>query len=168
MSAVRTTGLLAVCSLVLAGVVVGEAWYVWGVSDPAPSAARPVVIGDIASRSAVEAAAQDAAAIFSVSWQDYDAHLDRAAGLMTDSFAAAYRSTAAPVRARVVSSRTRTTTRVAAAGVVRASPDEVQALLFLDQRVVAGSGAPSYNARRALVTMVRTDRGWLVGNVQTG
>ena len=53
-------------------------------------------------------------------------------------------------------------------GVVRASPDEVQALLFLDQRVVAGGGAPSYNARRALVTMVRTDRGWLVGNVQTG
>jgi hypothetical protein len=52
--------------------------------------------------------------------------------------------------------------------VVRASPDEVQALLFLDQRVVAGSGDPSYNARRALVTMVRTDRGWLVGNVQTG
>jgi hypothetical protein len=44
----------------------------------------------------------------------------------------------------------------------------VQALLFLDQRVVAGTGRPSYNARRALVTMVRTDRGWLVGNVQTG
>ena len=90
------------------------------------------------------------------------------AALMTDSFAATYRTTAASVRARVVSSRTRTTTRVASSGVVRASPDQVQALLFLDQRVVDDSGAPSYNARRALVTMVRTDRGWLVGNVQTG
>ncbi len=164
----RTRGVLAVCSLVLVGVVAAEAWYVWGTSDPTPSAARPVVIGDVAASSAVETAAQDAAAIFTVSWQDYDAHLDRAAGLMTDSFARAYRATAAPVRQRVVSSRTRTTTKVAASGVVRASPDEVQALLFLDQRVVTSGGAPSYNARRALVTMVRTDRGWLVGNVQTG
>ena len=164
----RTTGVLTACSLVLAGVVAAQAWYLWGASDPTPSAARPVVVGDIAARSAVETAAQDAAAIFTVSWKDYDAHLDRAAGLMTDSFARAYRTTAAPVRERVVSARTRTTTKVAAAGVVRASPDEVQALLFLDQRVVAGSGAPTYNARRALVTMVRTDRGWLVGNVQTG
>jgi hypothetical protein len=56
---------------------------------------------------------------------------------------------------------------VASAGVVRASPDRVQALLFLDQRVVVG-GPASFTARRALVTMVRTDRGWLVGNVQTG
>ena len=72
------------------------------------------------------------------------------------------------MKAQVVASRTRTTTRVASSGVVRASPDRVQALLFLDQRVVAGTGPPSYNARRALVTMVRTDRGWLVGNVQTG
>lgn len=164
----RTTAVLAVCSVVLAGVLAAEAWYLWGASDPTPSAARPVVVGDIAARSAVETAAQDAAAIFTVSWQGYDAHLDRAAGLMTDSFARAYRTTAAPVRERVMSTRTRTTTKVAAAGVVRASADEVQALLFLDQRVVAGSGAPSYNARRALVTMVRTDRGWLVGNVQTG
>ncbi len=165
----RATALLTVCALLLAAVLAGEAWYLWGASDPTPSAARPVVVGDIAARSAVETAAQDAAAIFTVSWKDYDAHLDRATGLMTGSFARAYRTTAAPLRDRVVSSRTRTTTKVAAAGVVRASPDEVQALLFLDQRVAsAGGGDPSYNARRALVTMVRTDRGWLVGNVQTG
>ena len=72
------------------------------------------------------------------------------------------------MKAQVVSSRTRTTTRVASAGVVRAAPDQVQALLFLDQRVSAGNGPPSYNARSALLTMVRTDRGWLVDNVQTG
>ncbi len=163
----RTTGLLGACALVLATVVAGEAWYLWGVSGPTPSAARPVVTGDIAARSAVETAAQDAATIFTTSWKTYDAHLDRATGLMTDAFAATYRKGAAPVRARVVAAHTRTTTRVASAGVVSASPDQVVALLFLDQRVVAG-GTPTYNARRALVTMVRTDRGWLVGNVQTG
>jgi len=39
--------------------------------------------------------------------------------------------------------------------------------LFLDQRTSAHGGPPSYAARRALVTMVRTDAGWLVDNVQT-
>ena len=43
----RTTGVLGRCALVLAAVVAGEAWYLWGVSEPTPSAARPVVIGDI-------------------------------------------------------------------------------------------------------------------------
>ena len=164
----RSNQALTACALVLAALLAAEAWYLWGVDDPSPSASRPVVVGDIEAQSVVETAAQDAAAIFTVSWDDYDGHLDRATALMTDTFAAAYRTTAAPVKAQVVSSRTRTTTRVASSGVVRASPDQVQALLFLDQRVVAGTGPPSYNARRALVTMVRTDRGWLVGNVQTG
>jgi Mce-associated membrane protein len=164
----RTTGVLGACALLLATVVAGEAWYLWGVSDPTPTAARPVVTGDIAARSAVETAAQDAAAIFTTSWKTYDADLDRVAGLMTDPFAATYRRAAQPVRAQVLAAHTRTSTRVASAGVVRATPDEVVALVFLDQRVTAGSGAPTFNARRALVTMVHTDRGWLVGNVQTG
>jgi hypothetical protein len=40
-------------------------------------------------------------------------------------------------------------------------------LLFLDQRTTAPGRRPSYDARRALLTMVHTDRGWLVANVQT-
>ncbi|MGA8247487.1 MAG: hypothetical protein WB797_11320 [Nocardioides sp.] len=164
----RTTTALAACSLLLAAAVTGEAWYLWGVSAPTPSAQRPVVVGDIDARSVVETAAQDAAAIFTVSWKTYDAHVDRASGLMTDRFATAYRTSAAPVKAQVVSSQTRTTTRVAASGVVRATHDQVLALLFLDQRVTSGGGPASYNARSALVTMVRTDHGWLVDNVQTG
>jgi Mce-associated membrane protein len=86
---------------------------------------------------------------------------------MTADMADRYRTTASPLRSRVVASRTNTTTRVAASGVVRATPDEVLALLFVDQRTTAGNGPPSYAARRALVTMVHTDQGWLVDNVQT-
>jgi Mce-associated membrane protein len=164
----RTTSALAAGSLLLAAAVAGESWYLWGVAPPSPSTQRPVVVGDIDARSAVETAAQDAAAIFTTSWKTYDAHVDQASALMTDRFAAAYRTSATPVKAQVVSSRSRTTTRVAASGVVRATHDEVLALLFLDQRVTAGGGPPSYNARSALLTMVRTDHGWLVDNVQTG
>jgi Mce-associated membrane protein len=71
------------------------------------------------------------------------------------------------VRAKLVASRTDTTTRVAARGVVRATSNEVLALLFLDQRTTTDGGPPSYAARRALVTLVRGDGGWLVANVQT-
>jgi len=48
------------------------------------------------------------------------------------------------------------------------APDEVLALVFLDQRVKSAGSPATYTARRALVTMVRGDRGWLVDNVQTG
>lgn len=164
----RTTAALTACSLLLATAVAGEASYLWGVTAPTPSDQHPVVVGDIDARSAVEAAAQDAAAIFTISWKTYDAHLAQASALMTVRFASAYRISATPVKAQVVSSQTRTTTRVAASGVVRATHDQVLALLFLDQRVTAGGGPASYNARSAVLTMVRTDHGWLVDNVQTG
>ena len=158
---------LTTVALVLAVAVGGEAWYLWGASSPSPTPQRPVVVGDVAARSAVEIAAADAAAIFSTSPRKYDEHVARTTSLMTEDMAARYRRTAAQVRRQVLAAGTTTTTRVAASGVVRASGQEVLALLFLDQRATTAGGPPSYDARRALVTMVRTDRGWLVGNVQT-
>jgi Mce-associated membrane protein len=163
----RTTVALDACALVLAAAVGGETWYLWGTSSPTPSPQRPVVVGDIDAQSAVDTAATDAAAIFSTSWRRYDAHLTEVTALMTTDMAARYRTTAGPVRSRVVASRTSTTTRVAASGVVRATSEEVLALLFLDQRTTTDGGTPAYAARRALVTMAHTDSGWLVANVQT-
>ena len=163
----RTTGVLGACLLVLVGLLGAEAWYLWGTSAPAVSTGRPVLIGDIAARAAVEAAGQDAARIFTSSWRTYDGHIATATSVMTDTFAARYRQSAGPVRARVAAARTVTTTRVAASGVVQATPDRVVALVFLDQTTTADGGHPSYDARRALVTMARTDHGWLVDNVQT-
>jgi Mce-associated membrane protein len=163
----RTTPLLVSGALALAAAVGAEAWYLWGTSSPEPSSSRPVVVGQIEAQTAVDAAATDAASIFTAPWRRYDAHLDRATSLMTSDMAARYRSSAAQVRGRVVASRTSTVTRVAASGVVRAAPEEVVALLFLDQRTSSKGVPPSYAARRALVTMVHTDRGWLVANVQT-
>lgn len=163
----RTTVLLGVGALLLAATIAGEAWYLWGTSDPTPTAGRPVVVGDIRAQTAVDTAATDAAAIFTTSWRSYDAHLARVTSLMTRDMAERYRTSAERVRGQAVGSRTDTITRVAAQGVVRAAPDEVLALLFLDQRTSIDGGRPTYAARRALVTMVRTDDGWSVANVQT-
>lgn len=161
------TAVLSAGVVGLAAVVGLEASYLWGSSSPTPSASRPVVTGDIAAQAAVDVAATDAAAIFSTTWRRYDAHVADATALMTPEMARRYRSTAAPVRRRLVANRIVTSTRVAASGVVRATSDEVLALLFLDQRTTSHGGPPAYAARRALVTLVRTDRGWLVDNVQT-
>ncbi|HEY3531149.1 MAG TPA: hypothetical protein VGK78_18545 [Nocardioides sp.] len=163
----RTTIALTACALALAAAIGGEAAYLWGSSTPTPSAERPIVVGDIDAQAAVDTAASDAAAIFSTSSRRYDAHVARATSLMTDDMAERYRSTAAQVRERVVAAGTTTTTRVAASGVVRATSEQVLALLFLDQRTTTRGGPPSYAARRALVTMVHSDEGWLVANVQT-
>ncbi len=164
----RTTRVLGVVALGLTGVITAEAWYLWGVSDPTPTAARPVVTGDIEAGTAVATAAQDVARIFTTSWQQYDAHVAAVTPLMTGAMAGRYRHTAAPVRRQVLAEHTTTTTKVAGSGVVRATPDEVLALVFLDQRVKSAGSPATYTARRTLVTMVRGDRGWLVDNVQTG
>jgi hypothetical protein len=164
----RTTVVLGLVVLGLLSVVAAEAWYLWGVPPPGPTAARPVVAGDIEARAAVATAAQDVARIFTTSWQGYDAHVAAVTPLMTEAMAERYRRTAAPVRARVLADRTTTATKVAGAGVVRATADEVLALVFLDQRVESAGSPASFTARRALVTMVRGDHGWLVDDVQTG
>jgi len=163
----RTTGLLALTALVLAALVAGEAWYLWGISDPTPTARRPVVIGDVAAQTAVETAAQDAAAIFTTSWRTYDQHVARVTAVMSPAMAERYRATATRVKGRTVAARAVTATKVVGSGVVQADDSHVQALVFLDQRTRQDGGAPSFTARRALVTMVRSSGGWLVDNVQT-
>ena len=163
----RRTLALAAAIVVLLGIGIAEILYLNQDATATVSADRPVVTGELSHRAAVDAAATDVAAIFSTPWRHYDAHLVRVTTLMTRDMASRYRRTSGPVRDHVVSSRTDTTTRVAASGVVRASDDEVLDLLFLDQRTSTRGVPPAYAARRALVTMVRTDAGWLVDNVQT-
>jgi Mce-associated membrane protein len=60
--------------------------------------------------------------------------------------------------------------RVVAQSVVRANLTELEALVFLNQYVFRGEGddaESTYTPYRALVTMVHTDKGWLVDGVDT-
>jgi Mce-associated membrane protein len=155
---------------VLVLVAVGEIVYL--VRDPHPtvSAERPVVTGELTHRAAVEAAARSTEQILSTSWQDYDDQVDQAAEMMTDTFAEEYRETAEGIADQFVKQRTKLQVKVVAQGVVQASPEQVQALLFLNQYVEKrqdGKPATSYAQYRALVTVVKTDHGWLVSNIET-
>ena len=126
-----------------------------------------MVTGLVTHRAAVEAASRSTEEILSRSFKDYDAQVDRASSLMTGAFAEQYRQTVADIRDEFVKTRTQLQMTVVAAGVVRASPEQVQALLFLNQYVSKRGQETSFTPYRALVTMVRTDEGWRVSAIDT-
>lgn len=166
----RTTIGLLVVVVVLALAAAGEVVYLTRDATPTVSAARPVVTGELTHRAAVEAAARSTEQILSTSYEDYDDQVDQATAKMTDAFAEQYRETSAGIRDKFIANKTRLQVKAIAQGVVQASPAQVQALLFLDQYVQkTENGKPRTDFRqyRALVTVVHTDQGWLVSNIET-
>lgn len=166
----RTTVGLLVAVIVLALVAAGEVFYLVRDHTPTVSAARPVVTGELTHRAAVEAAARSTEEILSTGYEDYDEQVDQATTKMTDAFAEQYRETSAGIRERFVASKTTLQVKAVAQGVVQASPAQVQALLFLDQYVEKtedGQPRTDYRQYRALVTVVHTDQGWLVSDIET-
>lgn len=163
----RVTLALIISVVVLLATLVAQGWYVWVRDDDAVSAARPVVIGKVAQRSAVEAASRATEQILSRTFNGYDRQVEDAATLMTDEFAAEYRRTVQKAKKEFVAARTRLVMNVVAAGVVRASSEQVQALLFLDQTARRRGQADTSSQYRALVTVVRTGSGWLVSDIET-
>lgn len=171
LASLRTTWVLVAVIVVLAIVSAAEIGWLATRKDPVVSAARPVVAGEVTHRAATDAAQRDIVEILSYGYQDFDARIAKATSLMTPAFAKQFRDTAEDVRADFVANKTQQLVKVRGTSVVRASDTQVQALLFLDQYVTkkGDKSAPGtdYTPFRALVTMVRTDHGWLVDNINT-
>lgn len=167
LGSLRTTVVLVVVLVLLAAVAAGESWYLWLRPDPTVSASRPVVTGQLAYQAAVEAASSATEEILSTSYKNYDDQVTQATSKMTDSFAKEYRQTVGDIRGKFVADKTVLTVKVAAAGVVRASSTQVQALLFLNQYVQKKGEKTTATPYRALVTVVHTEHGWLVSDLET-
>jgi Mce-associated membrane protein len=168
MSSRRPTSALLALVLLLLGVVVAETWYLAADHTPAASVDRPVVTGEVTYRAAVDAAAQSTEEILSTDFRDYDQEVAEARTLMTDGYAERYQQTVDGVRDRFLARRTRLRVSVVDQGVVRAEPDRVQALLFLNQAVqqaAADGPITAVSQYRALVTVVHSGRGWLVSSI---
>jgi Mce-associated membrane protein len=168
----RTTAIVLSVLLVLLLVAGGlEVRYLWFNDEPTESAARPVVTGELSWRVAVEAAATSTEEILSTSYKNYDEQVEQATAKMTDTFADEYRQTSDDIKDQFVASETELQVEAVAQGVVRASSEEVQALLFLNQYVQKkdenGQPKTDYAQYRALVTVVHTDHGWLVSKIET-
>jgi Mce-associated membrane protein len=127
----------------------------------------PVRISGKEAQVAVAQAAQAAYTIVATSYQDYEAQVDEAAALMTPAFAEEYRQTATDVEDGIVAGKTEVQVSVVAQGVVRADRDQVQALVFLNMFTTKNGKEAVYTPYRVLVTVVNTDQGWLVSNLDT-
>jgi Mce-associated membrane protein len=184
-------GVLIVLVGVLALVLVGQvAWFVAdavrddettaidesgsgdrGEGDPIPVPdGRPVVLDQLAVQEGVDAAAEAATSMFARDWEVYDQGVAEATKLMTSAFADEYRQTTDDVKHEFVAKRTKVQVQVVAQGVVRANESELEALVFLNQYIFRGRGKDATTAitpYRAVLTMVHTDQGWLVDDVQT-
>ena len=153
--------------VLLVALVLAEGWYVVLAGDPKATAERPVTVSDLTQAAAVDTAAKSVAEILTTSYDDYDAQATQAESLMTESFGLKYSQTSDDIKDAFIAAKTKVDVTVAWAGVYRASADQVQALLFLDQVVTKGAGGPTVTPYRALVTVLKTDKGWLVSDIET-
>lgn len=144
-----------------------ETAYLWFRPDPTVSAERPVVTDELVHRTAVDAANRDVTEILSTTYEDYDGEVEKARALMTDTFAEEYAQTSADIRPEFIAAKTEVHVQVVGAGVVRADHEQVQVLLFLDQSVSKAGEPQPATPYRALVTMVDTEVGWQVAEIET-
>ncbi|TYL49615.1 hypothetical protein FXB39_13045 [Nocardioides sp. BGMRC 2183] len=178
-SARMTRGLLVVLTL-LALVLVGQTvWFVLGDdeasarADDAPISVpedRPIQMNASDAQSGAEAAATALVDIVARKSKSYDEDVAKASESMTERFAAEYQETTDQIRDEFVASQTDVQARVVGQGVVRASPSEMEVLVFLNQYVTKGEKKErktTYAPYRAVVTVVNTDRGWLVDGLAT-
>lgn len=184
-SSPRLTKLLLRVAAVLAVILVAEAAWaaireVSAEDPPEPTQVaedsiavpegRPVLPTELVVQEGVEAAAKAVQKLVSRTFDNYDAEVDAAVELLTPDFAEEYEATTDDVRDEFIDRRTTVQVRVTAQGVVRANDTQLQALVFLDQYVIRNVGKDPKTSRtpyRALVTMVNTDAGWLVEDLQT-
>lgn len=163
----RMTVALVVAIVLLVGVAAGESWYLWLRDDPVVSSDRPVVTSEVATASAVDTAARALQKILATSWKDYAEQTDEAATTMTSAFAEEYRKTAEAIQDDFVAAKTEVQVEITHQGVVRASTEQVQALVFLTEYVTRNGTHLKATPYRALVTVVNTDEGWLVSDIDT-
>jgi len=157
---------LSAVALLLAALVVAEVWYL-AVEPSASASDRPVVLGDLEARSVVDEAAQSLTEITSTSYRNYDEQVTQATTLMTPAFAEQYRATAESLRPTFMEKEREIAAQVVASAVVRATSQQVQALVFLDSQISQGGGDPVTLPYRTLVTMTRSGHDWLVSSIET-
>ena len=120
------------------------------------------------ARSAAQVvAAESMETILSYDHAHYDKGVAAAKTLMTGEFARKYSDTVATVRPRVLETESVVQAEVVASSVVSAEPDEVKALLFVNQTTTGKQvQEPRVDLNRVVVTLVRGDDGaWLVSDV---
>lgn len=168
LSSPRLTRSLVIAAVILAVVLAALGSYlIWSGVDQTPSAKAPIAGEEADYRSAADVAAKSVETIFSLDYKTYDKSVDEATDTMTDGFAEEYEETRADIRDKFVDAQTQQTAKVMERSVKSSGKDRVEALLFVNINDQQKDQPIDVQQARVLVTMVRTDSGWLVDNVES-
>ncbi len=163
----RLRRVLLVIVAALVAVLLVEGWLLARAPAPPTSEARPVTTAPVETAAAVRSAASNTHAILSYGFSDLEAQLDDAERRMTPEFAETFRERVSAGEQQLVARRATQEARVVDAGVVRASADEVTALVLLDRFVASAGSGTTTRRERVVVTVVRRDGVWLVSDIRT-
>lgn len=118
---------------------------------------------DDAAREALAAAPRAATALFSYDYRTFDASVTKGRDYATGTFATEYAHTTAALKDSVVKEQAVVTAKVSATGLLSASTDQVEVLVYLDQhrRNVTIRGE-KVDRNRIVLTFVRVSGAWKV------
>jgi Mce-associated membrane protein len=118
---------------------------------------------DAAAMEALAAAPGAATALFSYDYRSFDAAVSRGKDYATGTFATQYAQTTAALKESVVKEQAVVTAKVSATGLISATPDKVEVLLYIDQhrRNVTVSGE-KVDQNRIVLTFIRVRGQWKV------
>jgi Mce-associated membrane protein len=142
-----------VVATVLAAAAAGASWYGHHRAEQR----------DTAVRQALAAATPAAKAIFSYDYRNFDASVANGRAFVTGKFADEYGQTTSTLKATAVTEQAVVVAEVSAAGVVKASADQVELLLYLNQyRRNVNTAGEKVDQNRVVLELVPVDGGWKV------
>jgi Mce-associated membrane protein len=153
------TWLLAGLGIVAAGLVAAVAW-TWTAGGDGD--------GGSAARAAQVAAERAVVPVLSYDYQHLDADQEAATALMTGKYKSEYDKLFAVLEENAPQTQTKVTADVIASGIVRASDDRVQVLVFVDRPTTNKlSAEPVVYKDQVTLSMQRVDGEWLVDDLVT-
>lgn len=151
--------LLAGLGVLAAGLLVATAW-MWTTAGSADAGS--------AARDAQVAAERAVVPVLSYDYEHLDADQDAATALMTGSYKREYDKLFAVLQDNAPQTRTKVTADVIASGIVRASDDRVQVLVFVDRPTTNKlSAEPVVYKDQVTLSMQLVDGDWLVDDLIT-
>jgi Mce-associated membrane protein len=150
--------LLAGLGVLAAGLVAATAW-TWATGDPGD---------DSAAREAQVAAERAVVPVLSYDYETLEADQRAAQALMTGGYREEYDKLFTVLEDNAPQTQTRVTADVIASGIVRAAPDRVQVLVFVDRPTTNKlSAEPVVYKDQVTVAMQLVDGEWLVDDLTT-
>ena len=162
------TWLLAGLAFVAVALVAATTW-VW-LSGATSLAQLPGAPGDdgAAARAAQTAAERAVVPVLSYDYEDLDGGQERAQATMTGAYREEYDKLYAVIAENAPTTRTKVGAEVVASGIVRATEDRVQVLVFVDRPTTnKASTEPVVYKDQVTLSMQRVDGEWLVDDMIT-